>query len=196
MMICALCEEQRVSYMNPASVFDSEAEASSLLRGIQRLVAECVIITDRIAKLILKLIPVGGPYSLPLDRTDWKFSDTNINILALGIRIRGDFRAILHGKEFKAHWLFSNLRFGECRHLSGIYYVNGQPCYLSGVKDKTGRSELQILFLIAAQRNHSRCTGRDGRLRRCSRGSRAAASTLKTLMSEYRSAWPIYSPSS
>ena len=43
----------------------------------------------------------------------------------------------------KAHWLFTDLKLGECKHLSGIYYVNGQPCYLSGskIKDKEGKPE-------------------------------------------------------
>ena len=36
---------------------------------------------------------------------------------------------------------------GESKHLDGIYYVNGQACYLSGskIKDKEGAPELQIL---------------------------------------------------
>ena len=201
-MICALCKVQRVAYTKLASAFDNEAEAASSLRGIRRLIAECVINTDLIARLILKLIPVKGPYSLSMDRTNWKFSNTNINILTLGIicegmafpivfkmmdkrgnsnteermelirrfcalagensiahlmadrefvgsewlaflnsrgihyhiRIRENFRVIRHGKESKAHWLFTDLKLGECKHLSGIYYVNGQPCYLSGSK--------------------------------------------------------------
>ena len=215
MMICALCKVQRIAYTKLAAAFDSEAEASSSLRRIQRLIAECVIRTDLIARLILKLIPVKGPYSLSMDRTNWKFSNTNINILTLGIiydgmafpiafkmmdkrgnsntgermelitrflslagegsiahlmadrefvgsewfaflntrgihyhiRIRENFRVIRHGKESKAHWLFTDLKLGECKHLSGIYYVNGQPCYLSGskIKGKEGRPELQIL---------------------------------------------------
>ena len=202
MMICALCKVQRIAYTKLASAFDSDAEASSSLRRIQRLIAECIINTDLIARLILKLIPVKGPYSLSMDRTNWKFSNTNINILTLGIicegmafpivfkmmdkrgnsnteermelirrfcalagensiahlmadrefvgsewfaflnsrgihyhiRIRENFRVIRHGKESKAHWLFTDLKLGECKHLSGIYYVNGQPCYLSGSK--------------------------------------------------------------
>ena len=85
MMICALCKVQRVAYTKLALVFDSDAEASSSLRRIRRLVAECIINTDLIAKLILKLVPVKGPYSLSMDRTNWKFSDTNINILTVGI---------------------------------------------------------------------------------------------------------------
>ena len=67
------------------ATFDNKAEASSSLRRIQRLIAECIINTDLIAKLILKLIPIKGPYSLSMDRTNWKFSSTNINILTLGI---------------------------------------------------------------------------------------------------------------
>ena len=81
MMICALCKVQWITYTKLASAFDNEAGAGSSLSRIQRLIAECVINTDLIVKLILKFIPVKGPYSLSLDRTNWKFSDTNINIL-------------------------------------------------------------------------------------------------------------------
>ena len=89
MMICALCKVQQVAYTKLAAAFDNEAAVSSSLRRIQRLIAECVIDTDIIAKLILKLIPVAGPYDLALDRTNWKFSDTNINILTLGVIYEG-----------------------------------------------------------------------------------------------------------
>ena len=85
MMICALCKVQRVACTKLAYAFDDETEAGSSLRRIQRFIAECVINTDLIAKLILKLIPAKGPYSLSMDRTNWKFSSTNINILTLGI---------------------------------------------------------------------------------------------------------------
>ena len=89
MMICALYKVQQVAYTKLAAAFDNEAAASSSLRRIQRFIAECVIDTDLIAKLILKLIPVSGPYDLAMDRTNWKFSDTNINILTLGIIYEG-----------------------------------------------------------------------------------------------------------
>ena len=81
MIICALCKVQRIAYKKLASAFDNEAGAGSSLRRIQRHIAECAINTDLIVKLILKFIPVKGPYSLSLDRTNWKFSDANINIL-------------------------------------------------------------------------------------------------------------------
>lgn len=215
LMICALCKVQRVAYTKLASAFDTDATAGSSLRRIQRLIAECVIDTDLIAKLILKLIPVKGPYNLAMDRTNWKYGNTNINILTLGIiydgmafpvvytmmdkrgnsntreriklvnrfkriagkdsiahlmadrefvgkewfeylnvcgihyhiRIRENFHVIRHGRKAKAFWLFNDVKLGESKHLDGIYYVNGQACYLSGskIKDKKGKPELQIL---------------------------------------------------
>lgn len=215
MIICALCKVQTVAYTKLASAFETKADAGSSLRRIQRLIAECIIDTDIIAKLILKLLPIKGPYSLSLDRTNWKYSSTNINILTLGviydgmafpilfkmldkrgnsntqervdlisrfitiagrdsirhlmadrefvgsdwleylnsngihyhIRIRENFYVKRHGKEVKAHWLFNDLKLGECKHLNGIYYVNGQACYLSASRIKNNKKvpELQIL---------------------------------------------------
>lgn len=85
MMICALCKVQRIAYTKLAAAFDNQAGVSSSFRRIQRLIAKCVINTDLIARLILKLIPVKGPYSLSMYRTSWRFGDTNINIFTLGI---------------------------------------------------------------------------------------------------------------
>ena len=215
MMICALCKIQQVAYTKLASAFETRAAVGSSVRRIQRLIAECIIDTDLIAKLILKLLPIRGSYSLSMDRTNWKFTSTNINILTLGviyeglafpvvfkmmdkrgnsntrernelisrflsiagpnsikhlmadrefvgsdwfeflnnngihyhIRIRENFFVTRHGKTFKASWLFNDLKFGESKHLTGIYYVNGQACYLSGakIKNKESNPELQIL---------------------------------------------------
>lgn len=78
MMICALCKVQQVAYTKLAAAFDGGATACSSLRRIQRLIAECVIDADLVAKLILKPQPVKGPYDLAMDRTNRKFSDTDM----------------------------------------------------------------------------------------------------------------------
>ena len=109
--------------------------------------------TDERMELITRFLGLAGEGSiahLMADRefvgSEW-FAFLNSRGIHYHIRIRENFHVIRHGKESKAYWLFTDLKLGECRHLSGIYYVNGQPCYLSGskIKDKEGNPELQIL---------------------------------------------------
>jgi hypothetical protein len=38
-----------------------------------------------VAKLILSFLPKGEQYFLSMDRTNWKFGESNINILTVGI---------------------------------------------------------------------------------------------------------------
>lgn len=114
MMVCALCKVQRITYTKLASAFDNEAGAGSSLSRIQRLIAECVINTDLIAKLILKLIPVKGPYSLSLDRTNWKFSETNIIV---GIYIHENIKKIkvlYHGRRAKSRFKYGLEYIAQC----------------------------------------------------------------------------------
>lgn len=45
---------------------------------------------DSWARLLVRLAPVGeGPWRLTLDRTHWRFGQTDINFLVLGIAYRG-----------------------------------------------------------------------------------------------------------
>ena len=83
--ICALCKVQSVSYEKLKTAFESEAKAESSLRRIQRFIAEYILDCDLIARLIFKMLPHRPPYRLAMDRTNWKFGETNINILTLAI---------------------------------------------------------------------------------------------------------------
>ena len=76
LVICALCKVQRLAYTKLASAFDTEATAGSSLRRSQRLIAECEIYKDLIAKLILKPIPVKGHYNLAMCSTDHLWEKT------------------------------------------------------------------------------------------------------------------------
>jgi len=51
--------------------------------------ADYLLDTDLIARLVFALLPHEPPYRLSLDRTNWKFGSTNINILALAIVYQG-----------------------------------------------------------------------------------------------------------
>jgi hypothetical protein len=89
LFICALCKVQTVCYEKLATAFETNAMTGSELRRIQRFMANYMLDTNLIAKLIFKLLPHKPPYSLTMDRTNWKFGETNINILALAIVYKG-----------------------------------------------------------------------------------------------------------
>jgi hypothetical protein len=89
LFISALCKVQTVCFERLAAGFDSDAKVDSSLRRIQRFISEYVLDTDLIARFIFSLLPHKPPYRLALDRTNWKFGITDINILVLGIVYKG-----------------------------------------------------------------------------------------------------------
>jgi len=218
LFICALCKVQVVCFEKLASGFENACGSGSSLRRIQRFMAGYSMDKDLIARLIFALLPHEPPYSIAIDRTNWKFGQANINILVLAIvykgvafpiifklmpkrgnshtterieivnhyirlfgkdtirylvadrefvgehwirylnfnrieyhiRIRGNFWVLnpKTGKQFKATWLFGDLKLNETRFLHSIYYVNNQLCYLSAskIKNKEGNPEFQIVI--------------------------------------------------
>ncbi|MHB9054834.1 MAG: transposase [Paludibacteraceae bacterium] len=59
--------------------------------------AEYSLDKDLIARLIFALLPHEPPYSIAIDKTNWKFGQTNINILVLAIVYKGksEFQIII-----------------------------------------------------------------------------------------------------
>ncbi len=90
LFICALCKVQVVCFEKLASGFENRCSAESLLRIIQRFKARYSLDKDLIAKLIFALLPHEPPYTIiTIDRTNWKFGQTNIIILTLAIVYKG-----------------------------------------------------------------------------------------------------------
>jgi hypothetical protein len=89
LFICALCKVQTICFEKLATAFETEACSKSSLRRIQRFMADYVPDTDLIAQLIFKILPHKPPYKLAMDRTNWKFGETNINVLTLAIVYQG-----------------------------------------------------------------------------------------------------------
>jgi len=89
MFICSLCKVQTVGFEKLANVFDSNAQAASSLRRIQRFIANYSLCSDLVAKLIFRLLPEKENIRLTIDRTNWKFGLTNINIFMLGVTYKG-----------------------------------------------------------------------------------------------------------
>lgn len=89
LFISALCKVQTVCFEKLAVSFDSEAKVCSSLRRIQRFMSGYVLDTNLIARFVFAMLPHEPPYRLTLDRTNWKFGATNINILVLAIVYQG-----------------------------------------------------------------------------------------------------------
>ncbi len=89
LFICALCKVQTVCFEKIAAGFDSPARVDSSLRRIQRFIAEYLLDTKLIARFVFTLLPHHPPYRLTMDRTNWKFGSSNINILVLAVVYQG-----------------------------------------------------------------------------------------------------------
>lgn len=85
MMILALCKVKTVSYIDLSNAFDSSASPDSSIRRIQRFMAEFNFPMEIVSKLIFSILPMKNNLTLVLDRTNWKFGKTDINILMLGV---------------------------------------------------------------------------------------------------------------
>ena len=85
MLLGALCTVQTVCLSKLAAAFDNRAASESSFRRFQRFLAQMVLDLDAVAGYLKSRIPVDRPYTLTMDRTNWKFGDVNINALVLGI---------------------------------------------------------------------------------------------------------------
>jgi len=72
-----------------AVAFDTDVNVDSSLRRIQRFIAEYMLDTKLIARFVFSLLPHKGPYRLTMDRTNWKFGTSDINILVIAVVYQG-----------------------------------------------------------------------------------------------------------
>ena len=89
LFICALCKVQTVCFEKLAVSFDADVRVDSSLRRIQRFMSQYMLDTNLIACFVFALLPHKPPYRLALDRTNWKFGTTNINVLVLAVVYQG-----------------------------------------------------------------------------------------------------------
>lgn len=84
LFIVSLIRNRNVSYSKNAATLNNR-ETCTNLRRIQRFFTDFSIDFDVIARLLVAIIPIKGPYQLSLDRTNWQFGGVNFNILCLTI---------------------------------------------------------------------------------------------------------------
>ncbi len=85
MFICAPCKVQTVGFEKLASAFNPKASSGSSLRRIQRFIAMYNLDADLVVKLIFRLLQENENLRLSIDRTNWEFGKTDINIFMLDV---------------------------------------------------------------------------------------------------------------
>lgn len=81
----ALCKAKTVCFSKLSAFFDSPAKADSCLRRMQRFFEKHSISPELVAKFIFHLLPQKEKYRLVIDRTNWQFGKTDINIFMLAV---------------------------------------------------------------------------------------------------------------
>lgn len=90
LMLLALITTRTVNWSKLANAIASDAEQKSRYRRIQRFFEKFNIDFDVIAIFIFKLFFVrGGKWYLTMDRTNWMWGESDINILTLAIVFKG-----------------------------------------------------------------------------------------------------------
>ena len=77
-----------VVYTELAEELNEEAQLDSNVRRIQRLIAKYQLNYVQIALLTSLLLP-KGKWELSLDRTNWKYGNSSLNILAVTVWVKG-----------------------------------------------------------------------------------------------------------
>ena len=89
-MLLALLATRTVNLNKIACSMLGEVEQSSKYRQLQRFFAQMAIDFDKVAGFIFQLFFIsGGKWYLTLDRTNWQWGKSDINILTLAIAFKG-----------------------------------------------------------------------------------------------------------
>ena len=87
--LLALYAVQTVNLAILATAFSGHAKEESNYKRLQRFLREFELPYAQLAAFVVKLLGGAGPYTLALDRTNWKVGVIDINILMLSIVYRG-----------------------------------------------------------------------------------------------------------
>jgi len=85
MIVLALCRAKTVNYMSLVCAFDNTASPGSSMRRLQRFMAGFDLPMKLVSRFIFGILPEKESLILVMDRTNWKFGSSNINILMLGV---------------------------------------------------------------------------------------------------------------
>ena len=88
-LIVSMLKMRSVHFKQLAIGHHNGAKLSSRLRRVQRFFSQFEFCGQLYCNLIIKMLPLQGPYRLSLDRTNWKLGSLNINLLFLCVIYQG-----------------------------------------------------------------------------------------------------------
>ena len=87
--VLALVSVKTVNLVELACAFAGRAQQDSQYKKLQRFFRFFELPFADIAQFVVALLGVSGPWTLTLDRTNWKFGKAELNLLVLGIVHQG-----------------------------------------------------------------------------------------------------------
>lgn len=87
--IVALVTVKTVNLVELACAFAGRAQQDSQYKKLQRFFRFFALPYADVARFVVQLLGVPGPWTLTLDRTNWKFGQAELNLLVLGIVHQG-----------------------------------------------------------------------------------------------------------
>ena len=85
----ALLMRQTTNLTKLAASLKGGVQIASNYRRIQRFLSGYEVDFTALGRLLVHLLPQNGPYVVTLDRTEWHFGNTPVNILMVGIAHKG-----------------------------------------------------------------------------------------------------------
>lgn len=87
--LAALFSQRTVNLARLATAFSGYASEESNYKRLQRFLHSFEIPYAEVAQFVVKLLGAPSPYTLALDRTNWKIGQSEVNILLLSVVYRG-----------------------------------------------------------------------------------------------------------
>jgi hypothetical protein len=88
-MVLALLKGKDVRHAELAARFPGSAQTASVIRRVERFFDRHPLQPADVARVVLTLLPSAHPREFILDRTNWKYGQTDVNVLLLAVIWRG-----------------------------------------------------------------------------------------------------------
>ena len=85
----ALFSQRTVNLAKLATAFSGPASEAAHYKRLQRFLHHFALPYAQVARFVVRVLGVAGPYTLALDRTNWQVGQRDINILLLSLVWRG-----------------------------------------------------------------------------------------------------------